>query len=68
MGAAMRFIMSEPVPIENIMGSNPVKAAITVIILGRILLTAPSIIASFKSNFDRNKKQKPIDRLILFFF
>jgi hypothetical protein len=49
MGAAIRFIMSAPVPVAHMIGSNPMKAAMTVIILGRTRFTAPWMIASSKS-------------------
>ncbi len=41
MGAAIRFIRSAPVPIDHMMGSRPIIAAITVMALGRTRLTAP---------------------------
>jgi hypothetical protein len=41
MGAATRFIMSAPVPVDHMMGMSPMKAAVTVIILGRTRFTAP---------------------------
>lgn len=41
MGATTRFIMSEPVPVDHMIGINPMNAAVTVIILGRTLFTAP---------------------------
>ena len=49
-GAAMRFIMSAPVPIDHMMGSRPIIAAITVMALGRTRLTAPWMIASRRSS------------------
>jgi hypothetical protein len=41
MGAAMRFITSAPVPVDHMMGKRPMKAAQTVMALGRTRLTAP---------------------------
>ena len=49
-GAAMRFITSAPAPWLHMIGSNPNKIAITVIILGRMRFTAPSLIASRRSS------------------
>ena len=40
-GATTRFIMSDPAPIDHMIGINPINAALTVIILGRTRLTAP---------------------------
>ena len=40
-GAAMRFIVSEPVPMEYIIGIRPMNIAMTVIILGFMRFTAP---------------------------
>lgn len=48
-GAAILFITSEPVPTPIIIGNRPKSVVITVIIFGRILLTAPSNIASLRS-------------------
>jgi len=45
----MRFITSEPVPSAHMMGTRPMKAALTVISLGRTRLTAPCITASSRS-------------------
>ncbi len=42
MGAAMRRMVSEPVPVPHMMGSSPAMIAVTVIILGRTRKTAPS--------------------------
>ena len=50
-GATTRFIMSEPAPIDHMMGIKPMKAAETVIIFGRTRLTAPWMIASIRSAF-----------------
>ena len=49
MGAAILFIISAPAPWLNMMGIRPARITLTVIILGRILFTAPCIMASFKS-------------------
>ena len=49
-GATTRFIMSAPVPSDHMIGISPMKAAATVIILGRILFTAPWMIASLSSS------------------
>jgi len=40
-GAAIRFMASEPAPVAHIIGKSPMNAAITVIILGRTRFTAP---------------------------
>ncbi len=45
-GAAIRRITSEPVPVDHMMGSSPAVIATTVIIFGRTRSTAPSITAS----------------------
>jgi hypothetical protein len=45
MGAAMRLMTSEPVPVPHMIGSRPAMMATTVIILGRTRSTAPSITA-----------------------
>ena len=44
-GAAMRLITSEPVPVPHMIGSRPAMMATTVIIFGRTRSTAPSITA-----------------------
>jgi hypothetical protein len=46
MGAAMRLITSEPVPLLQTMGTRPARITATVIALGRTRSTAPSRIAS----------------------
>ena len=46
MGAAMRLITSEPVPVPHRMGNSPAMMATTVIILGRTRSTAPSMTAA----------------------
>ncbi len=46
MGAAIRFITSEPVPWLHMMGMSPAMMATTVIILGRTRRAAPSSIDS----------------------
>ncbi len=48
-GAAMRFIRSAPVPWLQRIGSSPAMIAVTVIILGRTRMTAPSMMASYRS-------------------
>jgi len=48
MGAAIRFITSEPVPWLHIMGMSPAIMATTVIILGLTLKAAPYSIASYR--------------------
>ncbi len=40
-GAAMRRMTSEPVPVAHRMGTSEKKVAATVIILGRMRCTAP---------------------------
>ena len=42
-GAAIRLMTSEPVPVPHMMGSRPAMMATTVIIFGRTRSTAPSI-------------------------
>src|SRR5579863_8091403 len=42
MGAAMRFMTSEPTPVEKRIGTSPNQAADTVISLGLKRLTAPA--------------------------
>ena len=49
MGAAMRFMTSAPVPVLHMMGSRPMKAAKTVMALGRTRFTAPWMMASTRS-------------------
>ncbi len=44
-GAAMRLITSEPVPVPHMIGSRPAMIATTVIIFGRTRSTAPSMTA-----------------------
>ena len=51
MGAAMRFITSAPVPWLNMIGIKPARMTLTVMILGRMRLTAPNMMASCKSLF-----------------
>jgi len=48
-GAAMRFITSEPLPSLNMMGSRPMSSARPVINIGRIRCFAPSAIACHSS-------------------
>jgi hypothetical protein len=52
MGAAIRFITSAPVPELNMIGIKPASMTLTVIIFGRMRLTAPNMTASRKSLFD----------------
>lgn len=40
-GAAIRFITSEPAPWLHMMGRRPIRIAMTVIILGRMRLDSP---------------------------
>ena len=49
MGAAMRCITSEPVPLPSMMGARPARITATVIALGRTRMTAPSMMASNRS-------------------
>ncbi len=49
MGAAMRFMMSAPVPVLNMMGTRPARMTLTVMILGRMRLTAPSMMEPLRS-------------------
>jgi len=49
MGAAMRRITSEPVPLPHMIGSNPAVMAHTVIMIGRTRSKAPCITASCRS-------------------
>ena len=48
-GAAMRLMTSDPVPVPHMMGRRPAMMAVTVIIFGRTRSTAPSITAAYKS-------------------
>ena len=48
-GAAIRFIMSAPTPVDHMIGRRPKKAERTVIAFGRIRFTAPWTIASTRS-------------------
>ena len=48
-GAAMRCITSEPVPVPHMIGSRPARMTATVIALGRTRSTAPSRMASSRS-------------------
>ncbi len=45
---------SEPEPVDHMMGMRPMKAAVTVIILGRTRFTAPWMIASWISARERS--------------
>lgn len=47
-GAAIRLITSEPVPVPYKMGNKPTIIAAAVIITGLMRIPAPSKIASFK--------------------
>ena len=44
-GAAMRRITSEPVPVPHMMGNRPAMMVTTVIILGRTRSAAPCMMA-----------------------
>ena len=48
-GAAIRFITSAPVPWLNMMGTSPARITLTVMILGRMRLTAPCMMLSRRS-------------------
>src|SRR2546423_8685994 len=48
-GAAMRCITSEPVPVPHMIGNRPARMTATVIAFGRTRSTAPSRIASSRS-------------------
>jgi hypothetical protein len=50
----MRFITSAPAEVDAMIGSKPMNAAATVIILGRTLFTAPCTIASSSSETERS--------------
>ena len=50
MGAAIRFITSAPAPVDHMIGTSPKKAQATVMTLGRTRLTAPCMMASFRSS------------------
>jgi len=39
MGAASRFIVSDPAPVDHMLGISPMNAAVTVILFGRARLT-----------------------------
>lgn len=61
-GAAMRFIMSAPVPVVHMIGSKPPLMAATVIILGRtrtMLLTA--VKAPLARHLEKMKRQHQYD-------
>jgi hypothetical protein len=45
-GTAIRCMISDPAPVLHMIGSRPAIMAITVIIFGRTLSTAPIMIAS----------------------
>ena len=49
-GAAMRCITSEPVPLPHMIGSRPAMMTATVIAFGRTRSTAPSRMASSRSS------------------
>ena len=46
MGAAMRCITSDPVPLPHMIGKRPARITATVMALGRTRSTAPSKIAA----------------------
>src|SRR5215469_14445453 len=47
MGAAMRFMISDPVPVDHRIGTKPMLIVAKVMNLGRNLVAAPSAIASY---------------------
>jgi len=49
-GAAMRFMTSEPAPVLNMIGISPARITLTVMSFGLILLTAPCMMASLRSS------------------
>ena len=49
-GAAIRRITSEPVPLPHMMGSSPPMIAATVIMIGRTRMSAPWITDSCRSS------------------
>jgi hypothetical protein len=49
MGAAIRFMVSAPAPIDHMIGISARKVVITVMNLGRSRWTAPSMMASRSS-------------------
>ena len=49
-GAAMRFMISEPDPVLHMIGNSPKRMAAMVIILGRMRCTAPSFTAAMRSS------------------
>ncbi len=57
MGAAIRFMTSEPVPVVHMMGISPIMVDSTVIILGRTRWTAPSMTAASRSAMVRNRPE-----------
>ena len=50
MGAAMRLMASEPVPVPIKIGISPANITATVIAFGRTRKAAPSINAAYKSS------------------
>jgi len=49
MGAAIRFMTSEPVPVAHMMGTRPTNAVANVMNLGRRRLAAPIMMARSRS-------------------
>jgi len=49
-GAAIRFITSAPAPTDHMIGASPTNIVATVMNFGRMRLTAPSTMASRKSD------------------
>ena len=54
-GAAMRRMTSEPVPLPSMIGSNPAVIAATVIMIGRTRMSAPFLTAAARSNRQRSR-------------
>ncbi len=48
-GAAMRFITSDPAPCDHMIGTSPMNIQATVMNFGRMRFTAPSLMASCRS-------------------
>ena len=58
MGAAMRFITSEPAPVAHMIGNSPMQVVAKVMNLGRRRLTAPSVMAACRSSSDRMRPRR----------
>ena len=52
-GAAIRCMISAPVPLDHMMGKSPARITATVIALGRTRSTAPSMSASSSASAER---------------